>query len=55
MKLTLHRSGTDGSAVVLLHGVPGSAGVWQGVAQALASDHRVFVADLARLRGELET
>lgn len=46
MQLALHRSGTHGPAVVLLHGIPGSSDVWRGVAEALARDHRLLVADL---------
>ena len=46
MELALGRSGSDGPAVVLIHGIPGSADVWERVAEALAPDHRVFVPDL---------
>lgn len=46
MDLALRRSGSDGRPVVLIHGIPGSAGVWEHVAEALAPDHRVLVPDL---------
>lgn len=46
MGLALRRSGADGPVVVLIHGIPGSTGVWERVAEALARDHRVFVPDL---------
>ncbi|HWH46024.1 MAG TPA: alpha/beta hydrolase [Thermoleophilaceae bacterium] len=46
MGLVLHQTGSDGPAVVLIHGIPGSSGVWRDVEQALAPDHRVLVADL---------
>ena len=46
MRLALRQSGSKGPALVLIHGIPGSAGVWDRVAQALAPDHRVFVPDL---------
>lgn len=36
----------DGPPVVLVHGIPGSAATWEGVAAALAIDHRVLVPDL---------
>lgn len=35
-----------GPAVLLLHGIPGSARSWDAVAQLLANDHRVLAADL---------
>lgn len=46
MGLALRQSGSEGPAVVLIHGIPGSAAVWDRVAQSLAPDHRVFVPDL---------
>lgn len=46
MALALHETGSDGPAVVLIHGIPGSSGVWGAVARALAPDHRVLAADL---------
>lgn len=46
MKLALRMSGSEGPAVVLIHGIPGSSDVWVGVEEALAPDHRVFVPDL---------
>ena len=46
MVLALQRSGSNGPAVVLVHGIPGSSRVWKGVETALAVDHRVFVPDL---------
>jgi pimeloyl-ACP methyl ester carboxylesterase len=42
----LHRFGAEGPLVVLLHGIPGSAGTWLGVAERLAGSHRVLVPDL---------
>jgi pimeloyl-ACP methyl ester carboxylesterase len=36
----------DGPVVVLLHGIPGSSGIWSAVADDLAIDHRVVVPDL---------
>lgn len=38
--------GADGPTVVLLHGIPGSGAEWEAVAERLAGDHRVVVADL---------
>ena len=35
-----------GPAVVLVHGIPGSAATWRPVADRLAADHRVLVPDL---------
>jgi pimeloyl-ACP methyl ester carboxylesterase len=35
-----------GTAVVLLHGIPGAAASWTAVARDLATDHRVIVPDL---------
>ncbi|MFN2464167.1 MAG: alpha/beta fold hydrolase [Candidatus Dormibacteria bacterium] len=35
-----------GPVVVLVHGIPGSAGVWQAVAEHLAISHRVLIPDL---------
>jgi pimeloyl-ACP methyl ester carboxylesterase len=43
--LAMHDDGT-GPAVVLLHGIPGSAASWAPVARLLAADHRVLVPDL---------
>lgn len=42
----VHRFGTAGPLVVLLHGIPGSAVDWKNVAELLARDHRVMVPDL---------
>lgn len=36
----------EGPAVVLIHGIPGSASVWDAVADRLSRDHRVVVPDL---------
>ncbi len=41
----LHQFGS-GPAVVLIHGIPGSAATWRGVAERLAVDHLVLVPDL---------
>jgi pimeloyl-ACP methyl ester carboxylesterase len=38
--------GSDGRAVVLLHGFPGNANDWQAVAERLSTDHCVLVPDL---------
>lgn len=46
MRVQIHHSGSRGPDVVLIHGVPGSAGVWTPVAEQLARDHRVHVPDL---------
>lgn len=35
-----------GPAVILIHGIPGSAAVWRSVAERLAVHHRVLVPDL---------
>ena len=43
--LTVHEFGA-GPAVVLIHGIPGSASNWRPVAERLAIDHRVLVPDL---------
>lgn len=43
--ISVHDQGT-GSAVVLLHGIPGSAASWAEVATRLASHYRVLVPDL---------
>ncbi len=42
----VHRFGSTGPLVVLLHGIPGSAAGWTKVAERLARDHRVMVPDL---------
>lgn len=45
--MELHRSGPRGAqAVVLIHGIPGAAASWSGVARRLAADCDVVVADL---------
>lgn len=44
--MRLHRYGTDGPAVVLIHGIPGSSRVWVDVARELAPEHLVLVPDL---------
>ena len=43
--LSVQEFGT-GPAVVLVHGIPGSAATWRPVAERLAIDHRVLVPDL---------
>ena len=45
MNITSTTTG-DGPAVVPIHGVPGSSGVWAGVTERLADDHRVIAPDL---------
>lgn len=44
--LQIRRRGESGPAVVLVHGIPGSAAVWSQVADELADAHRLFVPDL---------
>lgn len=45
--MELHRSGTRAAqAVVLIHGIPGAAASWTGVARHLATDCDVVVPDL---------
>jgi len=44
--MNLHIHGTAGSAVVLIHGIPGSSRSWAAVARALAPEHIVVVPDL---------
>jgi len=53
LAVTLHSRayGTAGPPVVILHGLLGSHRNWRSVAQSLAADHRVHVADL-RNHGE---
>ena len=47
LSMKLHADGPrDGPAVVLVHGIPGSAAGWRVVAGDLARDHRVVVPDL---------
>jgi pimeloyl-ACP methyl ester carboxylesterase len=38
--------GSEGSAIVLLHGFPGNSFTWREVAPALAQSHRVYVVDM---------
>lgn len=45
MRMTARVHGA-GEPVVLLHGIPGSAGVWDHVVERLAGEHRVVVPDL---------
>jgi pimeloyl-ACP methyl ester carboxylesterase len=46
LSMHLHRLGTAGPQVVLIHGIPGSAQGWMPVAELLSEDHRVCVPDL---------
>lgn len=50
--MQLHRSGPRAAqAVVLIHGIPGAAASWTGVARRLAADCDVVVADLLGFGG----
>lgn len=42
----VHRYGSRGPLVLLLHGIPGSGTGWRPVAELLATRHRVLVPDL---------
>jgi pimeloyl-ACP methyl ester carboxylesterase len=42
----VHRFGTRGSLIVLIHGIPGNAQSWRAVAERLSIGHRVLVPDL---------
>lgn len=43
---TSYLTGGEGPPVLFLHGIPGSAHTWEGVATRLADRHRVVVPDL---------
>lgn len=45
----------EGPAVVIIHGVGGHKEDWQGVAAALAADHRVFAIDMLGFGGSSKT
>ncbi|MCU1443287.1 MAG: Epoxide hydrolase, partial [Cryobacterium sp.] len=47
--------GTDGTTVLLLHGVPETASAWKGLAPRLAKDRRVLAPDLPGLGGSSYT
>jgi pimeloyl-ACP methyl ester carboxylesterase len=51
LKTRYWATGEEGTAVVLIHGLGGSADIWMHNVQALASQHRVYVPDLAGFGG----
>ena len=46
LSMHLHRHGSHGPPVVLIHGIPGSFRVWREVAEKLATEHLVLIPDL---------